>query len=192
VVDGGDAEGGGVDGEAGGGEGFDGGEGGDGEVGLGGGAGAGVGIDDGGEFDGEAGVFELAVDAEVVAAEDACADDGDAEWDGLALGCLQNPALLHRSLNRLTAAGVERKQLGDLVVGLGGGCDAKAGGAGGLGADVGLRGDELEQIERDVLGAASRVVAFTHEKPLLFQETMVEHLRGWWEVGRGGESGHYH
>jgi hypothetical protein len=81
VVDGGDAEGGGVDGEAGGGEGFDGGEGGDGEVGLGGGAGAGVGIDDGGEFDGEAGVFELAIDAEVVAAEDACADDGDAEWD---------------------------------------------------------------------------------------------------------------
>jgi hypothetical protein len=51
----------------------------DGEVGLGGGASARVWVDDGGELDGEAGLLQLAVDAEVVAAEDPGADDGDAE-----------------------------------------------------------------------------------------------------------------
>jgi hypothetical protein len=81
VVDGGDADGGGVDGGWRGEELLDGGEGRD-VVGSGVGLAArGVGVDDGGELE-EVGVsgLQLAVDAEVIAAEGAGADDGDAKW----------------------------------------------------------------------------------------------------------------
>lgn len=80
VVDGGDADGGGVEVEVRGEEIGDGGEGGDVEGGGEGAAARGVGIDERGELN-EAGVglFELAEDAEVVAPEGAGADDGYAQ-----------------------------------------------------------------------------------------------------------------
>jgi hypothetical protein len=82
VVDGGDADGGGME-RACGGEGFlDGWECGDVEVLRGLGEGCGVGVDDGGELNGLAGLLEFAVDAEVVSAEGSGSDDGDAEWLG--------------------------------------------------------------------------------------------------------------
>ena len=46
------------------------------------GCGCGVGVDDGGELDGLAGLLEFAVDAEMVATEGSGSDDGDAEWVG--------------------------------------------------------------------------------------------------------------
>src|SRR5581483_2551894 len=59
-------------------------------------------------------------------------------------------------------AGVELEELIDLVLGFGGaGCDETSRGAAGA-ADVGVRGDELEQIEGDVFRAASQVGAGFH------------------------------
>ncbi len=84
VVDGGDADGGGAEGEPGVEEIGDGGEGGDVAGGGEGAAAAGVGFDERGELN-EAGIglFELAIDAEMIAPEGAGADDGYAQgWHG--------------------------------------------------------------------------------------------------------------
>lgn len=150
VVDGGHADGGGVEGEAGGEEIVDCGEGMD-VVGGVGGAARGVGLDECDELD-ELGVCggELAVDAQVVATEGAGADDGDAKrWHG---GLLRGRRC--GGFHGGAAACVESEDVVDLIFGLDGRRDAEAGRGGGLGTEIGVRGDELEQVEGDVLGAA--------------------------------------
>ena len=85
--------------------------------------------------------------AQVVAAEGACADDRDANGAG--------HGLLDGGFDGLTAASVEVQELGDGVFALGGGgCGETGGRVAGAGLDVGVRGEEFEQIERDVFRAA--------------------------------------
>ena len=59
-----------------------------------------------------------------------------------------------RRFDGYTAAGVEVEELGELVFGLGGRGKAEAGGGSALGAEVGVSGNELEEIESDVFRAA--------------------------------------
>lgn len=102
-------------------------------------------------------MFELAVDTEMIAAKGAGTDDRDGKWShGLLLG--------RGRLDSLTATSVELQKLGDLVLGLGRRRWTEAGGSGAGAADVGVRGDELEQVESDVFGATGRGVgAGIHE-----------------------------
>ena len=58
------------------------------------------------------------------------------------------------SFDGLAAASVELEQVIDLVFGLGGCGQAESGGGGRGAADVGVSGNELEQVEGDVFGAA--------------------------------------
>ncbi len=100
-------------------------------------------------------LLEVAEDAEVIAAKSAGADDGHAERFGhrLLLGGV-------RGFDGYTAAGVEIEELRDLIFGPGGGLHAEAGGAGsGTGFEIGVGGDELEEIKGDVFGAAETGVA---------------------------------
>ena len=76
--------------------------------------------------------------------------------------CTRTGHLLHRSFHRLAAARVELQQFGHLVLGFGRGGYAEAGATGSLRAHMRLRGHKLQQIERNVFGAASRVDSFTH------------------------------
>jgi hypothetical protein len=82
VVDGGDADGRGMELACCGDGIFDGWKCGDVEVFGGLSEGCGGGVDDGGELDGLAGVLEFAIDAKVVSAEGSGSDNGDAEWRG--------------------------------------------------------------------------------------------------------------
>ncbi len=83
----------------------------------------------------------------MVAAEGAGADDRDANGVG--------HGLLDGGFDGFTAARVEVEELSDGVFAFGGGGSGKAGGGtAGAGLDVGVRGEEFEQVERDVFGAA--------------------------------------
>ena len=110
----------------------------------------GDGVDDGGELHGFAGTFELTPHPQVVAAERAGADDGDACGDG------QGELLAGGGFDGLAAACIQLEQVGDLIFALGGRRSGKAGGAGGFGAYVGVGGDELQQVERDVFRCGGR------------------------------------
>ncbi len=94
----------------------------------------------------------VVVEAVVVAAEGAGADDRYAEWVRHSLFGGGDG-----SFDCLTAASVEVQDLGDLVFCFGCGWDAEPGGcACGAGLEVGVGGDELEEVEGDVFGAAER------------------------------------
>jgi hypothetical protein len=61
--------------------------------------------------------------------------------------------------NGYAAASVELEQLGELIFGLGSRRKAEAGRRGALGAEIGVCGYELEEIESDVFRAARCGVA---------------------------------
>ena len=153
---------------------FDGGEGGDAEFCCGFGGGGGVAVDDGGELDGLAGLFEFAVDTEMIAPEGARSDNGDAGVDLRGTLLLVSP-VFDGGFDCLAAADVEFEEFLHLIVGLGGRTDAEAGGSWCLAAYVGLGGDELEEVERDVFSAARCVDRF-HECSFRLFSVM---LMGW-------------
>ena len=76
-----------------------------------------------------------------------------------------------RRFNGYAAAGVELEQLGELIFGLGGGGKAEAGGGSALGAEVGVGGNELEEIESDVFRAARSGVVIAG-----FHKSLSEHV----------------
>jgi hypothetical protein len=94
---------------------FDGGEAGDAEFLCGFGGGSGAAVDDGGELDGLAGLFELAIDAEMIAPEGSGSDNGDAEWMRGRHLLLFGPGF-EWGFDCLAAAGVEFEQVLHLIV----------------------------------------------------------------------------
>jgi hypothetical protein len=85
------------------------------------------------------------------------------------------PALLlfYWSLDHLAAAGIEFEEMSDLIVGLGAGGYAEAGGTGAFVSDVSLGCDKFEQIERDVFCAARCVDGFHEVIPLVSLSLML-------------------
>jgi len=123
--------------------------------------------------------LEFAVDAQVVASEGSSADDGYT-------GCSGSGHLLQRGFDGLAAPGVELEEAGDLVFRLGGGGCDEAGRAGALGANVGVGGDELEQVERDVFRTAcGGECGGFHE----LDGSKKRVVRSRWSVVRGGMLG---
>ena len=126
-------------------------------------------IDNGRELYGKSGAFQLPVHAQMVAAEGACTDYGNP--DGFIAGSF-SPAghLLHRALYSLAASAIQLEQLRHLVFGL-----RRAGYAEtnrrccSLRAEVRGRCDELQQIERDILGATGADVTFHSQCILHFK-----------------------
>jgi hypothetical protein len=59
-----------------------------------------------------------------------------------------------RRFDGYAAAGVELEELGELIFGLGGGGKSEAGRGGAFGAEIGVGGNEFEEIESDVFRAA--------------------------------------
>jgi hypothetical protein len=96
---------------------------------------------------------QLVKDAEMIAAEGAGADDGEADGRQIMSCHLRSAAAL--AFDDLEAACVELEQVRDLVFGLGAGWSGKAGGSGRGTADVCGGRDEFEEIEGDVFVAAS-------------------------------------
>jgi len=78
-----------------------------------------------------------------------------------------------RRFDRLTAAGVEFEEVRYLVLGLGGGWNAEAGGSGGFVAYIGLGCNELEQIERDIFRATRCGGGFHEVVPLVSLSLML-------------------
>jgi hypothetical protein len=76
-----------------------------------------------------------------------------------------------RRFNGYAAAGVELEELGELIFGLGSGGKAEAGRGGAFGAEVGVSGNEFEEIESDVFGAARSGVAVAG-----FHKSLSEHV----------------
>lgn len=62
--------------------------------------------------------------------------------------------LTGRAFDSLAAAGVELQQMIDLILRFGGGGEAETGGCGRGAAYVGVTGDEFEEVESDIFGAA--------------------------------------
>jgi hypothetical protein len=73
--------------------------------------------------------------------------------------------------NGYAAAGVELEQLGYLIFGLGTRGKAEAGRRGAFGAEIGVGGNEFEEIESDVFRAARCGVAIAG-----FHKSLSEHV----------------
>ena len=70
----------------------------------------GIAVDDGDQLDVRAGLFEFAIDTKVIASEDSCSDNSDAQWRSWC-------HLLGGRFHSLAATRVEFEQLCDLLFG---------------------------------------------------------------------------
>lgn len=132
-----------------------------------------VNVDQSGELDGLAGLFEFAIDAEVIAAEGSGSDDGYAEW-------MEGGHLF--LFDGFATTSVELEEMGDLIFGFCTAGNAEAGSACAFAADIGLGCDEFEQIERDVLGAARCIDGFHEVIPLVSSLVMLMVLVAWEQI----------
>jgi len=131
--------------------------------------GGGTGVDDRCHSDGQSGGRKLAIDAEMIAAEGASADDRNME--NLAVRIQSQRYALVRllfALNDAQAARVQFEKVGHLVLRAPGRAGDESGGRAGGSAESSGGGNKFEQIQGDVLvatGATGRILGLVHELP---------------------------
>ena len=114
--------------------------------------------------------LEFAIDTDMIAAEGAYTNDSNA-YGGGSHGLFFGTGRSDGRIDGLATTNIEVEDLSDLVLGLGAGSRSEAGcGGDRFVAEVGVSGDELEEIESDVFRAASGVEGSVHG--IAFQERL--------------------